>query len=66
MKVEYLDRFFEKCSNIEFLMKIRSVGAELLHADGQAGTPKQIVAPRTFSRGQIILYKALELRSREF
>jgi len=34
-----LDRFFEKSSNINFI-KVRPLGAELFHADGQTDTTK--------------------------
>jgi hypothetical protein len=39
MKLECLDIFLEKCSNLNF-MKICQVEAELFHADGRAETER--------------------------
>ena len=40
MKLEFYRQIFETSSS----MKIRPVGTELFHADGQIGVPKLIVA----------------------
>jgi len=40
---------FSKNTQIPNLMKIRSVGAEMFHADGQTDVTKLIVAFRTFA-----------------
>ena len=40
MKLEFSQRVFEKNAHIQNFMKIRPVGSELLHADGQ--TDRQI------------------------
>jgi hypothetical protein len=47
MKLEF-SRQMSKIPQILNFMKIRSVGAELLHAEGQTDTTKLIVAVRHF------------------
>jgi hypothetical protein len=49
MKLEFLNRF-SKNTHIWNFIKIRSVGAELFHADGQIGMVKIIVAFRNFAK----------------
>jgi hypothetical protein len=41
MKLEFSRQTFEKDSNVKFI-KIRPVGAEMLHADGRTDMTKQI------------------------
>jgi hypothetical protein len=48
MKSEFSRQIFEKFSNINF-MKIRSVGAQLFHVDGQADKMNLIVVLRNFT-----------------
>jgi len=48
MKHEFSRQILEKYSNINF-MKIRPVGAELFHVDGQADKTNLIVALRNFT-----------------
>jgi hypothetical protein len=47
MKLEFSRQIFEKTQITSFI-KIRPVGAELLHADGQTDMKKLIVAFRNF------------------
>jgi len=47
MKLEFSLQIFEKYPNIKFI-KIRPVGAELFHGDGQTDIPKLIIAFRNF------------------
>jgi hypothetical protein len=42
MKLEFSDRFFKK-AQISSLIRIRPVGAELFHADGQTDVTNLIV-----------------------
>jgi hypothetical protein len=44
IKLEISQQIFEKKSEISNFMKIRPVGAELFHADGQTDKKKIIVA----------------------
>jgi hypothetical protein len=48
MKINFFDRF-AKNAQISIFMKIRPVGAELLHADGQIDMMELIVAFRCFA-----------------
>ena len=50
MKVEFSRQIFEK------LIKIRPVGAELFHADGQTDMTKLIVAFRNFANASKMSY----------
>jgi hypothetical protein len=49
MKLEFCRQTLEKNTQISNLMKIRPVGAELLHTDGRTDMTKQIVAFRNFA-----------------
>jgi hypothetical protein len=49
MKLEFSRQIFEKNFQIWNFMKIRPVGAELFHADGQTDMTKLIVAFRYFA-----------------
>jgi hypothetical protein len=56
MKLEISRQIFEKYPNINFI-KIRQMGAELFHGDGQTDMPKPIIAFPNFanaSKGSII------------
>jgi hypothetical protein len=48
MKLEFLDRF-SKNTQISDFTKIRLVGAELFHVDGQRDMAKLMVAFRSFA-----------------
>jgi hypothetical protein len=48
MKLNFLERF-SKNTQIPDVMKIRLVGAELFHADGQRDMAKLMVAFRNFA-----------------
>jgi hypothetical protein len=52
---------FPKISKISNLIKIRPVGAELFHADGQTDTTKLIVAFRNFAKAPNVSGKTREL-----
>jgi len=54
--------FFSKNSQTSNFMKIRPVGAELLHADGQTDMTYLTVAYRNFAKA----YKKGELMKRQF
>ena len=41
MKIEFSQQIFKKNIQISNFMKIRPVGAELFHADGQMETPEE-------------------------
>jgi hypothetical protein len=48
MKIEFLDKFSIN-TEIESILKIRLVGDELLHVDGEADMTKLIVSFRKFA-----------------
>jgi hypothetical protein len=49
MKLEFSRQSFEKKAEISSFMKIRPVGTELFHADGQTDTTKIVVVFRNFA-----------------
>jgi len=59
MKIEFSLQIFEKYQ-ISDLMKIRSLGAELFHADGRTYTTKLIVAFRNFAKSRKNIWEKRE------
>ena len=49
MKLEFSRQIFEKKAQISSFIKIRSVGAEMFHADRQTDMMKVIFACRNFA-----------------
>jgi hypothetical protein len=64
MKLEFSQQSFEKSSSF---IKIRPVGAELFHADGQTTMTKLAVAFRNFSnapkKGSVFPVHAMKVRT---
>jgi len=58
--LNFLDKFSKDDQKLNF-MKIRPVGAELLHTDRQADMTKQIVAFRNLRKAPKIIYKCASL-----
>ena len=50
MKLEFSRQTFEKKTELSNIMKIRSVGADLFHADGQTNMTKIIVPFRNSAK----------------